>query len=92
VRDFICIGLSIGGVRGKKDIRCIFYLRQRICSRVAEVIVNAPFNESMLSFYLDHLPAGTTVKTFLHYAQLYDTYPGKKWVASEDKEGIFSSG
>lgn len=46
-------------------------LYERLCGNVFELLGVTPgkLNESMLSFYVDHLPAGISTYQAVHYAQ-----------------------
>lgn len=49
-------------------------LSEQICANLFFLIAGVNYdqlNVTMLSFYLDHLPAGSSTQTFVHYAQLY---------------------
>ena len=46
---------------------------EQICAFIFEEYLGVSqdqLNVSMISFYLDHVPAGTSTETFVHYAQL----------------------
>ena len=66
-------------------------LTEQVCAYIFEDYLGInqdQLNVSMISFYLDHLPAGTSTETFVHYAQLYvkgnDAFDRYDWGPEEN--------